>query len=41
MNNSYLDIKILENKLKRDDKDRTYPKIKEYKLKSNDIIEEN
>ena len=41
MNNSYLDIKTLENILKRDNKDKTYPKIKEYKLKSNDVIEEN
>jgi len=41
MKNSYLDIKTLENMLKRDSINKTYPTIKEYKLKSNDIIEEN
>ena len=41
MNNSYLDIKTLENILKRDNKNKTYPTIKEYKLISKDIIEEN
>jgi len=41
MKNSYLDIKILENMLKRDNKNKTYPKIINYKLKSSDVIEEN
>lgn len=41
MNNSYLDIKTLENLLKRDNKNKNYPKMKEHKLKSSDVIEEN
>jgi hypothetical protein len=41
MNKTYLDIKNLENMLKRDNKDKIYPEIKEYKLESSDIIEEN
>jgi len=38
MNNTYLDIKKLEHMLKRDNKNKTYPTIKEYKLISKDII---